>query len=370
MTTQLTSGIDTLVLALDVSWQEDRFFRWLESIKEKAFAEQKDSPGVVHYRDKKNKWMFSVKPYGIRGYEWFLSSKDFTMRIGNWIEPKSRPSIMVEISSEALWRLGASEIFERIVEIIKACGGIVVTAKISRVDLCMDILLEESEWQYTNLEESKVCKAKKYGCVNGGKRLETFWVGLGDLKARLYDKVAEIESKSKKYWMYDIWKIKKDEIRDDQRVIRVEFQLRREVIKELGAGDASAFFMKIDEVWAYCTQEWLQFKDNPEREHKYRNTLPWWKVVQQNFLGVQDSNPAVREKAIKVDKEQLLAQITGLSSSLTALEMEENSVDPLDLKIEPWMIKVIESLKLTGYELNEYRENVIRKRARYSRYIN
>ena len=289
------------------------------------------------------------------------------MRIGNWREPGTRPSIMVEIGSETLWRQGPLEIVKKVLDIIEANHGIVQEVKISRVDLCVDLLLEAAEWDDMKLRQERVCRGRKVGLYLDGDIFETFSTGVGDIRARLYDKIREIESVSKKTWMYDIWGVKASEIKEDERVIRVEFQIRREIIKELGAGKGDEFFKKIDEVWSYCTRKWLQFKDGYGNEHKLRKTLPWWKVVQDGFYGVQNAVPAVREKAIKIDERQLTAQIRGLTSSLTALEMEVRKLDPLNFKdIERCMKAVIARQRFKGEKLVEFQETVLRKRPKYS----
>lgn len=368
MTRQLSSGIDTLVLALNVHWKNTIFFQRLKEIKDKAVSESKESPSVVHYRSKNEKWIFSVQPYGVRGYEWFLQSSEWVMRVGNWIEPKSRPSIMVEISNETLWRIGAKEAYERIIDIINQCGGVVIEAKVSRVDLCMDLLFEKKNWDDVMMRKTKVCRGRKIGIHLDGIILETLSVGIGKIRCRLYDKIREIKQKSKKFWMFKIWGMSDKDLKEDELIIRVEFQIRREVIKELGAGNCDEFFNKIDEVWAYCTKEWLQFKSEEDREHKYRKTLKWWLVVQENFMGVQGACPAIREKAIKIDKDQLIAQLMGIGSSLTAVVMEEKFIDGLNFKeIDRCMMDVIELQRLEGNELSEYKERVIRKRVKYYR---
>lgn len=367
MTKVLGSGIDTLVLALDVVWKDRRFFDSLSSLKERAVAEDKECPGLILYRDGKEKWLISIRPYGMKGYEWFIGNKEITMKIGNWLEPMTRPSIMVEVSSEALWRIGPLEIYDRVLDIIEDNGGMIKEAKISRADLCIDILLDAEKWDDIKLRQWKVSQSRKVGFDLEGEIFETFTIGRGgDISARLYDKAREIDKISKKYWMYDIWKIQ--EVPEGKRAIRVEFQIRREVIKELGAGRGGDFMEKIDEVWAYCTKKWLQFKDGYGKEHKLRKTLPWWEEVQNGFLGVQEATPSIRKKAIRIDEEQLRAQIMGLTSSLTAIEMERRKLDGTNFKdISKCMGDVIARQKVKGDKLIEFKKSVIRKRPRYAR---
>lgn len=370
MTKPLISGIDTLVLALEILWKDSSFFDSLSQIKEKAKTEDRSVPAVIWYRCGKEKWLFNVNPYGTRGYEWLLTSKEFNLRIGNYLEPETRPSVMVEIGSEALWRIGPLEIYERVIDLLEEKGGHVQKAKVSRADLCLDILLDERKWNFLKLQNSKVCRGRKEHPFYDCGVFESYYLGKGEVMLRLYDKPREIKRESHKYWMYDLWGVKEGDIQEGKRLIRVEFQLRREAIKELGAGNGMQFFENLDRLWAYCTEKWVQFKDGNGKHHLMRKTLPWWKVVQKGFLGVQGAEPAIRKKAIREDKKQLQAQIMGLSSSLTALEMEERKLDPLNFDgIELCMNRVIESQRLKGYKLNEYKENVIRKRAKYSRQI-
>jgi len=57
--------------------------------------------------------------------------------------------------------------------------------------------------------------------------------------AGLYGKPLEIAEKSRKTWMFGIWGIEPDEVQG--KIIRVEFQLRREPLKEMGVGRLSDF---------------------------------------------------------------------------------------------------------------------------------
>jgi len=359
----LASGIDTWVLAINVHWKNTEFFKSLDAMKEAARVSDKDNPGVIRYREEKESWVFSVKPFGTKGYEWLLTGKEFNMKVGNWIEPGTRPSVMIEIGSETLWREGPTIVHDRVIDILEEAGGFIREVKVSRADLCVDILLDDETWSMMPLIDSLVTKAKKFNPWLTHKGIESLNVGTEKIKARLYNKPLEISEKSKKEWMYDVWKIK--EVPEGQKVIRVEFQVRREVIKELTKGTSIEFMEKIDEVWGYCTQKWLKFQDGKGKHHNQRKTLDWWKVVQNGFMGVQEPTPGIREKAIKEDAKQLRAQIVGLTSSLTAIEMEKRKVDILQWKsVDRCMWAVISREK--GKE-KEFKESVLRKRPKYAR---
>ena len=100
----LSSGLDTLVLALNVDWKSTALFEKLRENKAKAKEMEKELPVILRGKENDEKWIFIIRPYGVRGYEWLLIGKEFTLRIGNWMESMMRPSVMVEIGSETLWR--------------------------------------------------------------------------------------------------------------------------------------------------------------------------------------------------------------------------------------------------------------------------
>ncbi|MBL4698098.1 MAG: hypothetical protein JKX70_04615 [Phycisphaerales bacterium] len=142
----LASGIDSLVLALDVIWANDTTFKRLAELKSKAKLEKEDEPAELIVDDETSPWHFVIKPHGTGGYEWLLTSHEMGMRIGNWLEPHQRPSVMVDIRSETLWTHGTQATVERVVSLIETLGGEVVSIKPSRVDICVDTLIPIEAW--------------------------------------------------------------------------------------------------------------------------------------------------------------------------------------------------------------------------------
>lgn len=316
----LASGIDTLYLAINVEWGDDHLFTKLSDLKNEAISYDSAVSSVLPSLSKENDWPFSIKPYGTNGYEWLLSGREFTLKIGNWLKPKSRPSMLVEIGSETLWHLGAEQSVQRVLDLIQAANGRRATVKASRVDFCVDALLPESIWNL-DLIQHVVTRAHdlkphlKLGIFTG------FSVGKGKLSARIYDKALEIQVRSNKFWMFDIWGL--FEVPEGCKIIRTEFQLRRQAITELGL-DSPVDVIKFGaNAWKYFSCEWLKMQDRPGLHHTQRKTLPWWQVIQKGYSGAQDAHPLVRGKALRVDKKQIMQQAYGFLSSLTAIQQEE-----------------------------------------------
>jgi len=307
----LVSGVDSLVLSMDIEWKDASIFTVLDEAKEQAKKNSVDYQGQIKHFIPEEVWPFTIKPHGAKGFSWILSGKDFTYKIANTIKPNSRPNVMIEIRSEVLWRLGPEEAIKIALGIISANQGRIIEAKLSRVDLCVDFLMSEKRWA-SELMEYAVTRAADTALYFHYKKLTGIVIGKGDIHARLYDKPLEIQKQSKKEWMYDIWGIK--EVPEGKKIIRIEFQIRREVLNELGLKTVDDLFQKADRAWASCTQKWLKFQDRPGLHHTQRSTFKWYEEIQDGFRGVQGAEPLVREKAVKMDKKKLM-QMKGVDKN-------------------------------------------------------
>jgi len=361
----LASGIDSLVISTDTVWQDDSIFTVLDELKEKAKQNSIDYQGQIKHFKPDEVWPFTIKPNGTKGFSWIISGADFTYKIANSIKPNSRPNVMIEIRSEALWRLGPEEVIKISLNIIEANGGHIIEAKPSRVDLCVDFLMPEKKWSY-ELIDYAVTRATDFSPYYRHKKLTGIRIGKCKISARLYDKPLEIKQQSKKYWMFDIWGI--NEVPEGKKIIRIEFQLRREIIKDIGINLIDDLFQKIDGAWAYCTKKWLKFQDHPELHHTQQLTLKWYEEIQNGFNGVQGAKPLVRKKAVSMDKKRLMQQANGLIIALHAIDREENKTDPEEpVKMEDCINSYNIELKNNCPDSNEIKEKVLRKRAKFHR---
>lgn len=361
----LASGIDFLVISMNIDWKDDSFFNVLDDLKEKAKEYSHDYQGSIKHFNTEEVFPFAIKPHGTKGFSWILTGADFTYKIAKSTAPNSRPNGMIEFRSEALWRLGAADVLRIALSIIDANEGHIIEAKLSRVDLCLDFIMPEDRWSY-ELMEYAVTRAADTQPFYHHKRLTGISIGKDIISARLYDKPLEIQQKSNKYWMFDIWRIK--EVPLGKKIIRIEFQMRREALKELGLKTSEDLFQKIDQAWAYCTKNWLKFQDRPGLHHTQRSTFKWYEEIQDGFRGVQGAEPLVREKAIKMDKQKLMMQANGLIQSLHAIDQEEKRVDrDKPVNMGDCINSYINELEKNFPESAETTSKVTRKRARFHR---
>jgi len=315
----LASGIDTLDLSLYVFWENNLFFETLERMKDLAIQENQETAITLRNNDEEELLRCLIMPYGLKGHAWVLRGSEYKITIGNWVKPQSRPSILVNIRSETLWRFGPENAVKRLISIFTQLGANLESVKVSRVDICVDMTFPEEQWT-EDLRKLRVTRSR-YSCPHyENDKLTGISIGKGKVSARLYDKFLEINQKSKKFWMLDIWGIK--EAPDGQRIIRIEFQLRREALKDLGLDSVNSLFRSLDSLWGYCSQKWLKFQNNPGKHHTQRRTLPWWIIIQNAFLGVKSPKPLLRKKLVNPQIKQHLVQSYGYLTSLAALHME------------------------------------------------
>jgi len=315
----LASGVDTLVLSFKVEWIKEDLFSQLDKMKQVAQERKQEFSTCLPFRENGTGWVFNMLPNGSKGYQWILSGHDYTMKIGQWLTDISRPNIMAEVRSETLWRLGLEDALSCLVEIIEGIGGQITECKLSRVDLCVDLLLPEDLWTAT-IAEHAITYASNKDIHMMHRKLTGLSIGSGEIQARLYDKALEIKQKSKKFWMFDVWGI--EEVPEGMKAVRVEFQARREFLKEVKMNTVEDLLKGSHEMWAYCTQKWLKFQDRPERHHTMRKNLPFWDHIQDGYRGYQNSTPAVREAVKDTDTQMRVMQAMGSIVSLQAIEME------------------------------------------------
>jgi hypothetical protein len=361
----LAQGVDTLVLAIDLAWRNDQFFELLRELKLEAKNDDGSATGKLEAGGIGG-FLFKVRPNGADGYEWLLSSHELNISVGNWSEPKQRPSAMVTIASETLWHQSAMESVAWAESLLIAAGANVVRTKISRLDVCTDVLIPSEVWQ-ENLHRHFVTRATKIDLHLDRYRLTGYNIGRGKIAARMYDKPLEIQQQSNKYWMYKIWGL--EIVPDDHHIIRVEYQLRREGLKQYGIDLVADLEDKLPGLWSALTHRWLRLVDDRTKHHTHQKLLPFWGVVQGAVPGAQDACPLVRQKAIRADETQLRSQMCGLATSLAALYRQGDLIGPDEvLDIESHLTEIVRSFRRDHWTDERFTTEVKGKQARFARH--
>jgi hypothetical protein len=137
---------------------------------------------------------------------------------------------------------------------------------------------------------------------------------------RIYDKVLELKNSSNKQEIFaEIWGVK---CFAQQPVTRVEFQLRRDVLKEFEnkVETVKNLLFALKALWTYCTQSWCRFSDQKiDRNHnqsRAKNSEFWNEVSNLEWTGIHTIERKKRCQNKSID--QIKANMRGMAMTASA----------------------------------------------------
>jgi hypothetical protein len=185
-----------------------------------------------------------------------------------------------------------------------------------------------------------------------GRSFTGFTFGRDAMVARLYDKSLEI-TQSGKDWMREVWG---DRLNPLQPVWRLEFQLRRRMLKECSLEDVEEVIDRRQELWAYATR-WLSLRERAPTARRVRWPVAnVWAQLAESQVGTPQS-PLVRKRIRKHDESVLIRGLAGYASSLAAIA----GVRDLDVTMALSRRRLAEHMNATG---RDFRDLVDAKRDR------
>jgi hypothetical protein len=277
----LLAGIDSLDLGVYVAWDASwpLTLTHLQSLKEQGQGKNGQPDQSPHGRT------FLHLPSGKPpNYRYHLQFAEYHLFLAMTNPPGKSPNAYLSFNAKALWQLGVYRSIELVHRDLKELGGRVEKIQPSRVDLAADFHVPGG-FTLDFLIRHKVSRSRAVSHHAMGDKLETFYVGApgAALLLRIYDKGKEI-TKAGKEWFLDLWG------RDGpQDVWRVEFQLRREVLKDHEIDNLDDLMAKLGGLWRYLTNEWFSLRHLDKEKQERRTLFPWWRAVQDiNRFGVAD----------------------------------------------------------------------------------
>jgi len=215
----LLTGIDTLEVCFYLTPGNSCAldFEALLARKEALRAARFREPEEVHIGNES----FLLQAYGSgSGYPLVLSNSWAVISYGK----RNSPPFYVKFLSQALWQYGWEGVVAKFLAWATDAGFEQYAAeKISRADFCFDYWLAERDFGDDNF----ITLSAKDATYREHRSVQTFDFGRGDLKLRVYDKIAEIQQQSGKTFFFDLWKV-------DKGVWRVEWQVRKPLLKRFG----------------------------------------------------------------------------------------------------------------------------------------
>jgi len=319
----LLCGIDSLDLGLFVKWETN----WndvnatLGSKKQEAL----EKSGVIDTTDIGREFLHlpSGKP---PNYRYHLQFTEFHLYIAISAEYRHTPNVYLSINASTLWHLEMADIIALVEFDLANFGGTIDRIQPSRVDLCADFLLDAPP-DVPFIDQHKVAKSKKTQVYMDGGDLETYYVGApgAPLRMRIYDKYKE-SCKNNKQWFFPLWRMD-----DPSGVWRVEYQLRRSVLKEFNIMTLDDLWQTIGSMWRYLTDEWFSLR-LPDNDNVSRRTLhPWWLAVQECGPLFGENNGVARtfggESTLHINK--ILPHVIGRMITIAALSGTKDRMESI-----------------------------------------
>jgi hypothetical protein len=322
-TSILHTGIDSLYLSYRGSLHPS-MERELERLKLLAQStdQTEQSNAVLHLGNHH----FYIKPTGQRRYAFVLVDNWFHIQIAA-STAKSLPMAHVQISSEVITVGGLHNVLPELDNLISLIGEFQFDPTSSRADICVDFT---TEVDFARIQRRAwVSRSNAFTLRFDGSTLTGYVFGEGgDLSCRLYNKTKEIE-KSKKTYCHPIWS--SNGWNGEQTIWRLEFQIRRPVLKQLTIQSVTDLQENLAGLWEYCTEQWLKLtipSDSDTTQSRWPLHLLWKRLqaVQWNH-GNEPFESLTRVRKTRLPHDEYLYK-NGLAAITSFMAM--HNIDSFD----------------------------------------
>jgi hypothetical protein len=235
------------------------------------------------------------------------------------------PAVRVQPRASFLHAVGVREGLAWFTELVEAALGPVVW-KASRVDLFMD----SHGWDLAAEERERfVCRAGQRVTYEDEDSLTGLRFGSsksGAVMARIYDKTEEVRIKGT-----DWWPAKWGELYcPGERVLRVEFQVGRDLMRQISVSSPEEVLDRLPSLWGYLTDDWLTFRDATQGQRSRWPVATEWAAIQQATLrGDALGLERVYAGEVTGSIRRLLPALRGYLSSAGALLVAESLEETL-----------------------------------------
>lgn len=248
----LRFGVDSLYLSYPGLLAEEWDHK-LADLKELARSESETQQALAQVVIGEH--LFEVRDKGKGRFSYVLVDNCYHIQTSNG-RSKALPLAYVQISSEYLAAVGVEQAEQSLRFIVNTLGLVKETANVSRVDLFVDFCADIGMDLFNPLEHwvtrtQSVDLHYRYGQFSGW----SFGLG-GEVSARLYDKTLEIEKKSRKFFLHDLWRAAGWD--GARKVWRMEFQAKRDVLVTLSVLKVEHLLQLQAGLWRYFTEDWLR----------------------------------------------------------------------------------------------------------------
>ena len=268
----LRYGIDSLYL----SYPGSLYPHWEEKLSDaKKRAQSREQRTQATAQIDLCGHLFEVLSHGRGLFAYVLRDNHYNIALSSG-QAKRIPLASIQLSSELLLAYGLEDAVEKLWDILLELSGDVDAAQISRVDLYVDFS--------AGINFSEVAEEQWLTQARMGYRYQidgnfTGWAfGRKDVHARLYNKTLEIRSSQKDYypalWKQSGWD-------GESTVWRLEFQYRRERLRQFSLNGLTDLLDQVGTLWDYATKHWLRLicPNHSDTNRARWDNHPLWSVL-------------------------------------------------------------------------------------------
>ena len=327
-------GIDTLHVSYHADFPPDQLTRLQQA---KLDLQSTDQESTIFRFGETNCFAWSLYRTGNKRFQYRLRSGDVTLLVSSRPLTNPMPTMQLQVGSISCHN-GLDKLLAAFRRWCHHHGIELLSEKVSRLDLCADLALPIDSLDLPD-QTRHISRVEKVDCHYSSRRFTGITAGKGKISLRIYDKLKEMTDKQADHkWRFFhlLWGQTEQEtidpetgkivmaLQDRPHITRVEFQLRREAIKEFfpESSDVATVQTGLAALWSYLTKSWFRQSAQPvdrENRHQDKATLSsFWLLVQQAFQSqtVEQADRVKSQKTINI--EALKAQVTGCLVSICA----------------------------------------------------
>ena len=318
-------GYDTLVILAHGKWDD------IETLGKRLDlaqleAQTKDGDSTIEISDQ----TVGVTPSGARRglyCRWILKWRGIQFGIVNRSQSSKRSyGVHVHVGSLACMEYGGWDAWLMACQFLADLGFTVEGETLSRADLCVDRVGFSADWAAKKcLRGHCIQRGRKGAFHQEGVSFTGFTRGSGSrILLRVYDKVEELGLSNEDAAKQKILRERRWGC-DPGVAGRVEFQLRREAIKDFAVDTFQEFHARRGEIAGWLCRDWFRItSEQVDRNNTQRAaTDDQWQAIQADFAeAFGEATPAHRVKRlgpIRVDVEALKRQTVGCLTSWLAM---------------------------------------------------
>lgn len=314
-------GVDSLYVSYPGVIAEE-WDRKLSELKNLAQSEEESQQSLAQVVIGQH--VFEVKDKGKGRFSYVLVDNSFYLQASNG-RSKALPIAYVQISSEYLSHVGVEQAEKSLQFIVNTLGLIKEPANISRVDLFIDFAADLAMDSFDPLQ-SWITRSQSIDLHYRHNQFSGWSFGMGgEIAARLYNKTLEVEKKSKKFYLYELWKSAGWD--GESTVWRMEFEAKREVLKQLGIYKLNNLLDLQTSLWLYLTEDWLRLavpSHSDTNQSRWPNH-PLWNDITKAFNNETEQAKLSRFSYVRApeDERLFIHGLGGLTSFMAREGIED-----------------------------------------------